>query len=313
MSALSISISLSLRPLVARRRSRAGSKPRPDLFILLILLFFFVIWSTTMAANKDTNIDNGSGEAAEVPAALDDSSEHQNEAEKSVTFSTPAPHPRPTLERQARSMRHIDIATGMMTTRKQSVMQIDHTATEPRSRLEKWMFWKKPQETTTPSGRHVVQGTGVRQFRIRSHQEGETWAEHVATASLLSEYLRWTFRASFTEVMVASFCFFMMITIIFAAFVYLIGQNQPQCISAGDANFAEAGTDFSDAYHLSWTSTSKRVCSILGSIMFHILSHIYLIASFTASALDGRLWCGRTHCRRRKGPSLCWYQLSHGL
>ena len=221
--------------------------------------------------------DVGSGVDAEVSATApnhdDDDADGQagqsESSEKNVTFggssTVVVARPRPKLERQSRPMRHIDIATGTRTTRTQSVVQIgEHQATQPRSRLQKMMFWKNPEEMT-PSGR-LIADTGVRQFRIRSYQKGDTWLAQVAsrqTASLLSEFLRWTFKASFTQVMLASCCFFMKLIIMFSFFIWIIGQHQPQCISAGNADFKEAGTDFMDAYHLSWTSTFAYPVTVL--------------------------------------------------
>jgi hypothetical protein len=82
-----------------------------------------------------------------------------------------------------------------------------------------------------------------------------------ATASAVTNYLTWTFRASFMEVTLALFIFFMALIIIFALVIYWVGSHQPECIAVGPDNFVPV---FADAYQLSWTTLSTVGLGIVG-------------------------------------------------
>ena len=75
------------------------------------------------------------------------------------------------------------------------------------------------------------------------------------TASLLSEYLRWTFDHSMWHVMLASYVQFLLLVTLFAIFIRFVDRHQPQCI-VGGSNDAYDNIYFADAFQLSWTTLS---------------------------------------------------------
>jgi len=88
-------------------------------------------------------------------------------------------------------------------------------------------------------------------FRIHSSSASTNRAGDLVTdgwmTSSLSEFLRWTFRATFTEVFLVSYLIFLVLIVLFAIFVYWIGRVQPYCVNVLGANFTAAGTQFMDS------------------------------------------------------------------
>jgi len=113
-----------------------------------------------------------------------------------------------------------------------------------------------------------------KQYRLtaRPSQERRSWLEFItgardddddydvsvgAKAELLTIFLRWTFRTSFTLLLGFSCCCFMLLACVFAIAIHIVGIYQPTCISVGDGrNYEQAGGQFIDAFVLSWTTLS---------------------------------------------------------
>lgn len=101
----------------------------------------------------------------------------------------------------------------------------------------------------------------MRHFRIQSkasqRDRSSVLLDNTKTASVVSEYLRWTFRKTFLKVFVAVFLQFFFLCTLFAVFIYIVDLEQPQCISGGTRLDNGNGTiAFGDAFHLSWTTLS---------------------------------------------------------
>ena len=76
-------------------------------------------------------------------------------------------------------------------------------------------------------------------------------------------YLNWAFRHSFTVVVISMAGLFFVWTAFFAAIIYAIGMQKPNCIHVNGidfgANETSAGERVLDAYALSWTTFSTVV------------------------------------------------------
>lgn len=77
-----------------------------------------------------------------------------------------------------------------------------------------------------------------------------------AKADLLTRYLRWTFRTSFTMLLLVSCVFFLALSCAFAIAIHIVGIFQPLCIVVGGVDYDTAGRQFIDAFALSWTTLS---------------------------------------------------------
>jgi hypothetical protein len=77
-----------------------------------------------------------------------------------------------------------------------------------------------------------------------------------AKAEWLTSYLRWTFRTSFTTLISFSCLCFMALSCAFAIAIHAVGIYQPVCIVVGDRDYNAAGSNFGDAFTLSWTTLS---------------------------------------------------------
>mmetsp|Transcript_20762 Transcript_20762/g.41122 ORF Transcript_20762/g.41122 Transcript_20762/m.41122 type:complete len:574 (-) Transcript_20762:278-1999(-) len=74
-------------------------------------------------------------------------------------------------------------------------------------------------------------------------------------SAILSHYIHWTFRASFTFVFLSSLLLYYAINLIFALLLLEAGRNQPECIPvSGDKFGTIAHTSLSDAFALSWNT-----------------------------------------------------------
>jgi len=71
----------------------------------------------------------------------------------------------------------------------------------------------------------------------------------------LSAYLNWTFYASFTAVFLSFLIIFIVLCLLFAAFLLLAGNIQPDCIVVSGSDFGtNSNTKMADAFALSWTT-----------------------------------------------------------
>lgn len=137
-----------------------------------------------------------------------------------------------------------DLVTGRLVARTQVIRRVSDLV-PPQSRLHKWIpFWKKAEMVDSTD----LDATDV--YRIQSSSRRgmtrQVLLDGNCKYSFLSEYLRWTFRASFFEVTIAAYLLFLLLTVVFALLVFSVGRYQPQCISAGGESFTAAGTDFMD-------------------------------------------------------------------
>lgn len=190
-------------------------------------------------------------------------------------------HRRASLMRQNNASR-LDIATGMATCRQQSVRLV--TASRPASRWNKIASkLQRPDAAAAAASEeseviaaHIADngegdeihdetggdenhGSGKRkQYRIRStnsNADGKLSFDIYAQRPIqvfITEYLHWTFKATFGEVILMSFAWFMLLSIIFALFVFWAESYQPQCL----VNGSDDRVYFMDAFHLSWTTLS---------------------------------------------------------
>jgi hypothetical protein len=178
--------------------------------------------------------------------------------------------PRPRLERQNRN-EHLDIATGMTTRRTQDIREV--MAERPANRWKKMMSRMHLVEHETAEsfqdsdddqqGRINVP---KKQFRIRSKRLDEDgrisfdlYAQRPVQVAI-TEYLHWCFKATFGEVILISFIWFMLLNMVFAPFIFWAASYQPECIVfPGDDTLpddVEQSFVFMDAFHLSWTTLS---------------------------------------------------------
>ena len=114
---------------------------------------------------------------------------------------------------------------------------------------------------------------GPTQYRLtaRPTQRKRSWMEIItgtrddcdeydvtvgAKSDLLTSYLRWTFRTSFTMLLAFSCVCFMVLSCAFAIAIHVVGIYQPLCILVGDRDYDTAGRNFIDAFALSWTTLS---------------------------------------------------------
>ena len=81
-----------------------------------------------------------------------------------------------------------------------------------------------------------------------------------AKAEFLTSYLRWTFRTSFTMLLLLSAACFLLLSCAFAIAIHVVGIFQPMCIYVGGEDYNTAGHQFLDAFALSWTTLSTVVC-----------------------------------------------------
>jgi hypothetical protein len=72
------------------------------------------------------------------------------------------------------------------------------------------------------------------------------------------KYLHWTFRSSFMAVFLSAAVAFIVLTIIFALFIWGLGRANPTCIGGVDFE----SDYFTDAYALSWTTFSTVVSAV---------------------------------------------------
>jgi hypothetical protein len=93
-------------------------------------------------------------------------------------------------------------------------------------------------------------GRAKRVYRIRSLYQPEYSKRNELVddtkVSLLSEYIRWTFHASFLQVTFASYVEFLALIILFSLFIWAVGVYQPECIFGGEFS-TDLGPSFVDA------------------------------------------------------------------
>jgi hypothetical protein len=221
--------------------------------------------------NNESNSNNDNTSTPFSPAAAD----------SFVEPKQPPTRRRPTLVREDNVAR-LDIATGMATRRRQSIRQV--TASKPANRWSKIaarlnataaavqaseeseaIAAQEQQENGAGDDNNVDNGcdenhgkTKRKQFRIRStnsNADGKISFDMYAQRPIqvfITEYLHWTFKATFGEVILISFVWFMLLSIIFALFVFWVESYQPECLVDGNDGKAY----FMDAFHLSWTTLS---------------------------------------------------------
>ena len=202
---------------------------------------------------------------------------------------------------------HIDLRTGMTTTRYQTIHMVSKEDQQPmratlrRRRGTHSSVTTKPDQAymnsdndqnNAPNAGSSANQTGsspvedTKRYRIISGTNSMKTSrlrkiiqqdEDFILASITG-FFRWTFTATFMEVFFVSFLGFMVLIIIFALFVYWIDRHQPECVAGVDRENGAHNIDFVDAYHLSWT-VSKNYNSGTAVNLF-LSCHHYLIAPF---------------------------------
>jgi hypothetical protein len=150
--------------------------------------------------------------------------------------------------------RSLDLSMDKITMREQTITEVDVDKQEARSQWAKFLA-STPNGASSSSQSHVADpnlSQRDKQYRIRSRfvrigrRKKQTWWKE-QTTSTVSRYLAWTYRAPFAIVIVTSYVWFMLLTVVFAAFIYIAARHQPGCITT--ATFT-----FMDSFHLSWTT-----------------------------------------------------------
>jgi hypothetical protein len=100
----------------------------------------------------------------------------------------------------------------------------------------------------------------LRHFRIE--RDGTSFADktslfidNMKAASSVSEYLRWTFRASFTQVLFQICIQFIVLAVLFAICLLGVDYQQPQCISGGARREDDGRIYFGDAVSVVFLNT----------------------------------------------------------
>lgn len=174
----------------------------------------------------------------------------------------------------------MDITTGCQatTTRGKLITEVDADEQEARSRWAKALwFWNSRKDLAAAANMNhgdnddsmshnapVPPGRiAPKQFRIRSRSsQGVASLWKTQTAESISSYLTWTYRASFCEVIIASYALFMVLIIIFALLIYGAAVHQPECTFA--LSTTSLKRNFMDVFQLSWTTLSTVGFGIVG-------------------------------------------------
>jgi len=120
-----------------------------------------------------------------------------------------------------------------------------------------------------------------------------------------ANHLNWLFSTSFLAFFSYALIMFYLLVFLFAGFITWAGNARPECVLVGGLDFGHAGTQFADAFSLSWhtfstvgygaaypalsdTETSEKVCAVI--------SLIAVIESFTGvmyGAIIGSILFGK--------------------
>jgi len=71
---------------------------------------------------------------------------------------------------------------------------------------------------------------------------------------LIVTYINWTFASTFPTVLFSFILVFLIMCLIFALFIKIAGDANPECIILAGEPFDESSSTFSDSFHLSWTT-----------------------------------------------------------
>jgi len=71
---------------------------------------------------------------------------------------------------------------------------------------------------------------------------------------LIVTYINWTFASTFPRVLFCFMVLYFIICLIFALFIKIAGNAEPECIVLDDEKFDQSSTKFLDSFHLSWTT-----------------------------------------------------------
>ena len=72
----------------------------------------------------------------------------------------------------------------------------------------------------------------------------------------LAGYLHWMFRVNFVLLFTVMCVAFFAWVIFFTGWIALAGRSDPKCVRVGGDQFGATGTEFADAFSLSWTTFS---------------------------------------------------------
>jgi hypothetical protein len=196
--------------------------------------------------------------AADHPSPRDDAASRLANEGKSEVFSS-REH-----QQQHRQCR-LDLQTGRHILRCQSVQRLSCQSQAGERRWRRWVkktqrLWRTKEDEVAPEegweaqglcGGDDEEGRAKRVYRIRSLYQPEHSKKNELVddtkVSLLSEYIRWTFHASFLQVTFASYVEFLALIILFALFIWAVGIYQPECIFGGEFS-TNLGPAFVDAW-----------------------------------------------------------------
>lgn len=214
---------------------------------------------------KMSAIPEHEDEAFQQPKTVDDDQKRGNLVD--VTLNDPSssssaaeglnsqdPFITPQIYDNTRQRRYFDMSTGLLALKKQVVEPItfsgDGTATNATSR------WSKVMRAYLHEAEENV---GMKVFRVRRASIGSDEIGSklgLAVSHMISESLRWSFRVSFWKVGIVSYLAFLVVILLFAVIIYIIGRVHPECLVVNGTNYTAAGTQFMDAFQLSWTTLS---------------------------------------------------------
>jgi Ion channel len=222
--------------------------------------------TTTTNGGRSNNNNNNYNDDSNSSSNNKDTT--TNSMATSVTASA-----RNALPNQNSPYNHIDLRTGMRTTRRQSVAVISITSSSSTDHHDSHCHKTKTavhsrkggskqklvqSENSDDENDHDSRSHHHHHYRITSHAAKGVYINNAVNAQkthVVSNYLRWTFKASFFAVTMASFVQFMIVIIIFALFIYWVDFYQPQCLVTGqEIDVNTHHPNFMDAYHLSWTT-----------------------------------------------------------
>lgn len=121
------------------------------------------------------------------------------------------------------------------------------------------------------SGEEAAIGKDKQHFRLDPNQGHNTWLYFLSCGWLggrqrrtigispnqqLAMYLHWMFRVNFLFLFCVMCIMFFVWVMVFAALIIIAGTMDPHCVRIGGAPFGEVGSEFADAFALSWTTFS---------------------------------------------------------
>lgn len=144
-------------------------------------------------------------------------------------------------------------------------LQAQSTYSKFQHRLRRLASFVEGNDEEEERGRKLKTTSGSsskgERYRIRAIDHDRTWFDHTSehlVIAWLTNYFKWTFRASFFKVILSACVLYILNIFVFAIVVYIAMSKKPQCIIGTEELF------FIDAYHLSWTTFSTVGYGVIG-------------------------------------------------